>query len=149
MSKTHGLTLKEAASKVSSADFIPSNATSLQALKTVDLEDIFKSMELMAEHVATLEHDNTVLLERLSTLETKSDMTLKAIEHPKESNEFKHMQELMDTMIRNQTKLAETTPNTNALMAEIRKLNSKIAELETLATTEQTKGGFWSRLFRN
>lgn len=77
MCKTHGLTLKEAASKVSSADFTP------------------------------------------------------------------------NIMIRNQTKLAETTPNTNALMAEIRKLNSKIAELETLATTEQTKGGFWSRLFRN
>ncbi|WP_222434427.1 hypothetical protein [Rummeliibacillus sp. SL167] len=54
----------------------------------------------------------------------------------------------MDTMVRHQTKLAETAPDTNALMAEIRKLNSKIVELETLATIERNKGGFWSRLFK-
>ncbi len=75
-------------------------------------------------------------------------MVLKAIEHQKESAELKSMQEQMDTMVRHQTKLAETAPDTNALMAEIRKLNSKIVELETLATIERNKGGFWSRLFK-
>lgn len=101
LSKTYGLTLKEAASKVSSSDFKPSNvikdnaeretvvsnATSLQTLPTADLEDLFKSIEFMAEHVATLERDNAVLLERLSVLESKQDATLKAIE----SNEGSYM----------------------------------------------------------
>ena len=101
LSKTYGLTLKEAASRVSSTDFKPSNvmkdnaeretvvpnATLLQTLPTADLEDIFKSIEFMAEHVATLERNNAVLLERLNALECKQDATLKAIE----SNEGNYM----------------------------------------------------------
>jgi len=137
LSKTHGLTLKEAASKVSSADFTPSNviednaeresvvsnATSLQTLKTADLEDIFKSMELMAEHVATLERDNTVLLERLGALECKQDATLKAIESDNEGNE-----------------------QMNELMNEIKKLNAKIESLEE--QSQQKKPSLLARLFK-
>ena len=84
----------------------------------------------------------------IKDLKTKQDRALKVIEHPKENVVLKSMQEQMDTMLRHQTKLAETASNTNALTDEIHKLNSKIAELETLATTEQAKSGFWSRLFK-
>ncbi|MGE7625294.1 MerR family transcriptional regulator [Viridibacillus sp. NPDC096237] len=147
------LSLKEAAIKVSSADFSPSSTvqsiakrkSAEQIAMTVDPFDneLYRILELMSDEMVAMRAENKALYERLAELETKQDMTLKAIEHPKESAEFKHMQDQIDTMIMHQTKLAEITPNTNALMAEIRKLNSKIAELETLATTEQTKGGFW------
>jgi len=130
LSKTHGLTLKEAASKVSSADFKPSNvikdnaeretvasnATSLLTLPTADLEDIFKSMEFMAEHVATLECNNAVLLERLNALESKQDATLRAIE----------------------------SDNTEDLMSEIKKLQSKIERLEE---KNEKKASLFSRIF--
>lgn len=122
LSKTHGLTLKDAASKVSSVDFRPSNviknnaeresvvsnATSLLTLPTADLEDIFKSMEFMAEHVATLERDNTVLLERLSTLESKQDKTLSVIE----------------------SDVSDNNKQMNDLISEIKQLNEKMEKLE-------------------
>ena len=121
LSKTYGLTIKEAASKVSSTDFklsnvikdngeretVTSNAALLQTLPTADLEDLFKSMEFMAEHVATLERDNAVLLEHLNTLERKQDAILQVIQLTKEDDE-----------------------QINALMSEIKKLNSKIEALE-------------------
>ena len=130
LSKTYGLTLKEAASKVSRSDFKPSNvikdnaeretvasnATSLLTLPPADLEDIFKSMEFMAEHVATLERNNTVLLERLNALESKQDATLRAIE----------------------------SDNTEDLMSEIKKLQSKIERLEE---KNEKKASLFSRIF--
>ncbi|AMX01169.1 hypothetical protein [Rummeliibacillus stabekisii] len=85
----------------------------------------------------------------IKDLEIKQDKALSAIEQQKDSVVLTNMQERIDTMLRHQTKLAETAPNTNALMAEIRKLNSKIAELEILTTNGQTKSGFWSRLLKN
>lgn len=132
LSKTYGLTLKEAASKVSSSDFKPSNvikanveretvasnATSLQTLPTADLEDIFKSMEFMAEHVATLERNNTVLLERLNALESKQGTILKAIEIESEENE-------------------------QLFIEEINKLTAKIEMLEV----KQKRHSFLARLF--
>jgi len=152
------LSLKEAAEKVSSADFSPSSAVQSIAKRKRDEQsaltaepfdnELYRILELMSDEMVAMRAENKALYERLAELETKQDMTLKAIEHPKKSAEFKHMQDQIDTMIMHQTKLAETTPNTSALMAEILKLNSKIAELETLATTEETKGGFWSRLFK-
>lgn len=131
LSKTYGLTLKEAASKVSSSDFKPSNvikdnaeretvvsnATSLQTLPTADLEDLFKSIEFMAEHVATLERNNAVLLERLNALESKQDATLRAIESDDNVNEF---------------------------MSEIKKLQSKIERLEE---KNEKKVSLFSRIF--
>lgn len=138
LSKTYGLTLKESASKVSSADFKPSNvikdnakretvasnATSLLTLPNADLEDIFKSMEFMAEHVATLERNNAVLLERLNALESKQDATLKVI---KANN--------------------EDSQQMNVLMSEIRKLTAKI-ELLGEEQEQQKKPSFLARLFK-
>lgn len=134
LSKTYGLTLKEAASKVSSADFKPSNvikdnaeresvasnATSLMTLPTADLEDIFKSMEFMAEHVATLERNNAVLLERLNALESKQDATLRAIEDSGNNEQM------------------------DKLMSEIKKLQSKIERLEE---KNEKKSSLFSRIF--
>lgn len=133
LSKTYGLTLKEAASKVSSLDFKPSNvikdnaeretvasnATSLLTLPTADLEDIFKSMEFMAEHVATLEQNNIVLLERLNALENKQDATLKSIE--------------------------SNNNNNDELIKQIKELNLKVEILEEF---NKKKSPFWIRLFQ-
>lgn len=138
LSKTYGLTLKEAASKVSSADFKPSNvinnnaeretvasnATSLLTLPTADLEDIFKSMEFMAEHVATLERNNAVLLERLNALESKQDVTLQVLQSGNEDNE-----------------------QINALISEIKKLNVKIETLEA-EQAQKKKSSLFSKIFR-
>lgn len=138
LSKTYGLTLKEAASKVSSADFKPSNvikdnaeretvasnATSLQILPTADLEDIFRSMEFMAEHVATLERNNAVLLERLNALESKQDVTLQVLQSGNEDNE-----------------------QINALISEIKKLNVKIETLEA-EQAQKKKPSLLSKIFR-
>lgn len=138
LSKTYGLTLKEAASKVSSSDFKPSNvikgnaeretvvsnATSLQTLPTADLEDLFKSIEFMAEHVATLERDNAVLIERLSVLESKQDDTLNAIKLGNEDNE-----------------------RMNDLMIEIKKLNLKTETLEA-EQVQKKKPSLLTRLFK-
>lgn len=137
LSKTYGLTLKEAASKVSSADFKPSNvingnaeretvvsnAIALQTLPAADLEDLFKSMEFMAEHVATLERNNAVLLERLNALESKQDTTLQVIQSGKGENE-----------------------QINALMSEIKKLNVKIEILEA-EQTQKKKPSLLAKLF--
>lgn len=139
LSKTHGLTLKEAASKVSSVDFDPSNviknnaeretvasnATSLRTLCITDLEDIFKSMEFMAEHVATLERNNTVLLERLNVLESKQNKTLKIVES--EENNNKKISILID---------------------EIRNLNAKIKTLEEEKSEFKKRKGVFKRIFK-
>lgn len=161
----HGLALKSAIEKVSSADFSPFSvlqpiaerqSESHSALTDeINNNELYQILELLTSEMIALKGENQELKTLLSAqngairaLETKQDMALKAIEHPKENAALKNMQEQIDTMLKHQTKLAETAPNTNALMAEIRKLDSKIAELETLATTEQAKGGFWSRLFK-
>lgn len=161
----HGLALKSAIEKVSSADFSPSSVlqpiAERQSESTSVLTDeinsneLYQILELLTSEMIALKGENQELKTLLSAqngairaLETKQDMALKAIEHPKENAVLKNMQEKIDTMLKHQTKLAEIAPNTNALMAEIRKLDSKIAELETLATTEQAKGGFWSKVFK-
>lgn len=161
----HGLALKSAIEKVSSADFSPSSvlqpiaerqSESQSALTDeINNNELYQILELLTSEMIALKGENQELKTLLSAqngairaLETKQDMALKAIEHPKGNAALKNMQEQIDTMLKHQTKLAETAPNTNALMAEIRKLNSKIVELETLATIERNKGGFWSRLFK-
>lgn len=161
----HGLALKNAIERVSCADFSPSSvlqpiaerqSESHSALTDeINNDELFQILELLTSEMIALKGENQKLKALLSAqngairdLETKQDRTLKAIEHPKENATFKSMQEQIDTMLRHQTKLAEIAPNTNALMDEIHKLNSKISELEILATTEQKKGGFWSRLFK-
>ena len=161
----HGLALKSAVEKVSSTDFSPSSVlqpiaerqseSPSASANEVNSDELYQILELLTSEMVALKGENQELKALINAqngaikdLETKQDRTLKAIEHPKESAELKIMQEQMDTMLRHQTKLAETAPNTNALMDEIHKLNSKIAELETLETTEQNKGGFWSRLFK-
>lgn len=161
----HGLALKDAVEKVSSADFSPSSVLqpiterqgeSPSALTNeINSDELYQILELLTSEMVALKGENQELKALISAqngairdLEIKQDRALKAIEHPQESVDFKRMQEQIDTMIKHQKTLAETSPNTNALMAEIRILNSKISELETVATTERTKGGFWSRLLK-
>lgn len=161
----HGLALKSAIEKVSSADFSPSSVlqpiaerqSELHSAPTDEInnDELYQILELLTSEMIALKGENQELKALLSAqngaikdLETKQDRALKALEHPKESAALKSMQEQMGTMLRYQTKLAETAPNTNALMDEIHKLNSKIAELEVLVTIEQSKGSFWSRLFK-
>ncbi|WP_397539073.1 MerR family transcriptional regulator [Rummeliibacillus pycnus] len=161
----HGLALKDAVEKVSSADFAPSSvlqpiaerqSESPSALPNeINSNEFYQILELLTNEMVALKGENQELKSLISAqngaikdLETKQDRALKAIEHPQKSAEFKRMEEQIDTMIRHQTTLAETAPNTNALTAEIRILNSKIAELETLATTEGNKSSFWFRLFK-
>ncbi|MFJ8261221.1 MerR family transcriptional regulator [Rummeliibacillus sp. NPDC094406] len=161
----HGLALKDAVDKVSSADFAPSSVLQTIAEHQSELPSVlpndiksnefYQILELLTNEMVALKGENQELKALISAqngairdLENKQDRALKAIEHPQKSPEFKHMEEQLDTMLRHQTTLAETAPNTNFLTAEIRILNSKIAELETLATTDGNKGGFWSRLFK-
>ncbi|MGR6899704.1 helix-turn-helix domain-containing protein [Rummeliibacillus sp. BSL5] len=161
----HGLSLKIAIEKVSSADFSPSSVLQPIAERQnespsalgdeINNSELYQILELLTSEMIALKVENQELKALLSAqndaiknLEIKQDKALSAIEQPKDSVALKSMQQQMDTMLRHQTKLAETAPNTNALMAEIRKLNSKITELETLETTNQTKGSFWSRLFK-
>lgn len=161
----HGLSLKIAIEKVSSADFSPSSVLQPIAERQnespsalgdeINNSELYQILELLTSEMIALKVENQELKALLSAqndaiknLEIKQDKALSAIEQPKESVALKSMQQQMDTMLRHQTKLAETAPNTSALMAEIRKLNSKIAELETVATNEQNKESFWSRLFK-
>jgi DNA-binding transcriptional MerR regulator len=161
----HGLALKSAIEKVSSADFSPSSVlqpiaerqseSSSAPTNEINSDELYQILELLTSEMIALKGENQELKALLSAqngaikdLETKQDKALRAIEHPKESAELKRMQEQMDMMLRHQTKLSENTPNTNVLMDEIRKLNSKIAELETLAIIERNKGSFWSRVFK-
>lgn len=161
----HGLALKSAIEKVSSADFSPSSVLQPIAERQsespsastdeINSDELYQILELLTSEMIALKSENQELKALLSAqngairdLETKQDRALKAIEYPKESAVLKSIQEQMDTILRHQTQLAETAPNANDLMDEIHKLNSKIAELETLATTERNKGGFWSRLFK-
>ncbi len=161
----HGLALKDAVEKVSSADFAPSSVlqpiaerqseSPSASTNEINSDELYQVLELLTSEMVALKGENQELKALISAqngairdLEIKQDTTLKAIEHPRESTELKHMKEQIDTMIRHQKTLAETASNNNALIAEIRKLNSKIAELETVATTERNKGGFWSRLLK-
>ncbi|RPJ93994.1 hypothetical protein CW357_17740 [Rummeliibacillus sp. TYF005] len=81
-------------------------------------------MEFMAEHVATLERNNVVLLERLNALESKQDTTLKVIESGNKDNEQ------IDTLIN-----------------EIKKLNEKIETLEA-EQTQKKKLSLLAKLFK-
>ncbi|WP_124218748.1 hypothetical protein [Rummeliibacillus sp. TYF005] len=78
----------------------------------------------MAEHVATLERNNVVLLERLNALESKQDTTLKVIESGNKDNEQ------IDTLIN-----------------EIKKLNEKIETLEA-EQTQKKKLSLLAKLFK-
>lgn len=161
----HGLALKDAVEKVSSADFAPSSVLQSIAERQSELpsastneinsDELYQILELLTSEMVALKGENQELKALISAqngairdLEIKQDTTLKAIEHSRENTELKHMKEQIDTMIRHQKTLAKTAPNTNALIAEIRKLNSKIAELEMSAASEQNKGHFWTKIFR-
>lgn len=128
------LSLKEAAIKVSSADFSPSSVVqsiaerkrdeqSAMTVETFDNE-LYRILELMSDEMVAMRAENKALNERLIGLESKQDATLKAIESDNEGNE-----------------------QMNELMNEIKKLNAKIESLEE-EQSQQKKPSLLARLFR-
>lgn len=144
----HGLALKSAIDKVSSADFSPSSV--LQPIAERQSEspsaptaqpinsELYAVLEMLTDEMVALKGENQALREQVSALERKQDETLKAISEVSATEEIAKVKEQID-------KLSNSRAN-GIVLNEVRKLSVKLDKLEEQAKESETKG-FWARLF--
>lgn len=144
----HGLSLKEAIDKVSSADFAPSSV--LQPIAERQSEspsaptsqpinsELYAVLEMLTDEMVALKGENQALREQVSALERKQDETLKAISEVSATEEIAMVKEQID-------KLSNSRAN-GIVINEVRKLSVKLDKLEEQAKESESRG-FWARLF--
>lgn len=144
----HGLSLKEAIDKVSSADFAPSSV--LQPIAERQSEspsaptaqpinsELYAVLEMLTDEMVALKGENQALREQVSALERKQDETLKAISEVSATEEIAKVKEQID-------KLSNSRAN-GIVINEVRKLSVKLDKLEEQAKESESRG-FWARLF--
>lgn len=144
----HGLSLKEAIDKVSSADFAPSSVLqpiaerrdeSPSAMTAQPINgELYAVLEMLTDEMVALKGENQALREQVSALELKQDEALKAISEVSATEEIAKVKEQIE-------KLSDSRAN-GIVLNEVRKLSVKLDALEAQAKESETKG-FWARLF--
>lgn len=148
----HGLSLKEAIDKVSSADFAPSSvlqpiaerqseSPSAPTAQPINAE-LYAVLEMLTDEMVALKGENQALREQLSALERKQDATLKAIsESVNESSATEEIAKVKEQI----AKLSDSRAN-GIVLNEVRKLSVKLDKLEEQSKESESRG-FWARLF--